>query len=72
MLPLQRGERCLHPVVLVKLGLDVIVDVLQFFLQVLNQLAQRSIGSVPDFVPLEGAKILIRGLYGQPLDMRST
>ena len=68
LLPLQRGECGLYRVVLTELRLDVVINVLQFFLQVVNQLPQRSIGSVSDFIPLKGTKVVIRGLCGQLLD----
>ena len=57
LFPLQGSQVRLDTVVLVELGFDVVVDVLELFLQVIYELPQGPISSVSDLVPLEGPYI---------------
>ena len=57
LFPLQGSQVRLDTIVLVELGFDVVVNVLKLLLQVIYELPQRPISSVPDLVPLEGSYI---------------
>ncbi len=57
LFPLQGGQVRLDTGVLVELGFDVVVNVLELLLQVIYELPQGPISSVSDLVPLEGSYI---------------
>lgn len=63
LFPLQSGEIGLDVGVLNKLGLDVIVNVLQLLLQILYQLPEGPVSPVPTLVPLEGPQVMVGGLW---------
>lgn len=62
MAALEGGEVGLDGVVLVEFGLYVVVERLQFFLERVDEVGDGLVGAVFDFVPLEGAEVLVDGL----------
>lgn len=63
MPPLRGREIGLDGVVLVEFGLDVVIEGLQFLLQGVDEVGDGFVGAVFDFVPLEGAEVLVDGFY---------
>ena len=68
---LSASEAGLDGVVLVEFGLDVVIEGLQFFCKGVNEIGYGFVGAVLDFVPLEGAEVLVDGFCGSVVRLSS-
>ena len=66
------SEASLDGIVLVEFGLDVVIEGLQFFCQGVDEVSYGFVGTVLDFVPLEGAEVLVDRFWGPQVRLSSS
>lgn len=68
---LSAGEVGLDGVVLVEFGLDIVIEGLKFFCKGVDEVGYGFVGAVLDFVPLEGAEVLVDGFCDSVIRLSS-
>ncbi len=66
------SEASLDGIVLVEFGLDVVIEGLHFFCQGVDEVSYGFVDTVLDFVPLEGAEVLVDRFCGSQVRLASS
>jgi len=56
---------------LVEFGFDIVIEGLKFFCKRVDEVGYGFVGAIFDFVPLEGAEVLINGFCGSTIRLSS-